>query len=113
MNGFSSPYRLDRGSKGRGIMLYVRENIPSNFLASGNKSIESLYEELNLQNVKVLINCSYNPCKAKIDNPEADVNSFLGKLSKKCKKNLILGDFNVKIDDPKMQTFCEVFHLKS
>ena len=51
IDGFSSPYRLDRDSKGGGIMLYVREDIPSNFLASDNKPIECLYVELNLQNV--------------------------------------------------------------
>ena len=28
-------------------------------------------------------------------------------------KILILGDFNVEIDDPKIQTFCEVYDLKS
>ena len=66
IDGFSSPYRLDRDSKGGGIMLYVREDIPSNFLASDNKPIESLYVELNLQNVKMLTNCSYNPHKAEI-----------------------------------------------
>ena len=29
IEGFSTPYRLDRDSKGRGIMLYVRADIPS------------------------------------------------------------------------------------
>ena len=28
-DGFSTPYRLDRDSNGGGIMLYVREYIPS------------------------------------------------------------------------------------
>ena len=51
---FSSPYRSDRDSKGGRIMLYVREDIPSNFLASANKSIENLYVELNLKNVKTV-----------------------------------------------------------
>ena len=55
IDGFSSPYRLDRDSKGGGIMLYVREDIPSNFLASDSKPIESLYVELNLQNVKLFL----------------------------------------------------------
>ena len=31
IDGFSSSYKLDRESKGGGIMLYVREEIPSNF----------------------------------------------------------------------------------
>ena len=49
--------------KGGGIMLLVRENIASNLLAIECKAIEGLYVELNLRNVKWLINCSYNPHK--------------------------------------------------
>ena len=113
IDGFSSPYRLDRDSKGGGIILYVREDIPSNFLSSDNKPIESLYEELNLQNVKMLINCSYNPDKAEISNHLAALNSFLDANSTKYEKILILGDFNVEINDPKMQTFSEMYNFKS
>ena len=93
IDGFSSPYRLDRDSKGVGIMLYVREDIPSNFLASDNKLIESLYVELNLQNVKILINCFYNPHKAEIGNHLGALNSFLDVNSTKYEKILILGNF--------------------
>ena len=32
IGGFSKPYRLDRDSLGGGILLYVREDIPSNLL---------------------------------------------------------------------------------
>ena len=113
IDGLSSPYRLDRDSKGAGIMLYVRENIPSNFLASDNKPIESLYIVLNLQNVKMSINCSYNPHKAEIGNHLAALNSFLDVNSTKYDKNLILGDFNTEINDPKMQTFCKMYKFKS
>ena len=94
-------------------MLYVRKYIPSNFLASDNKPIESLYVELNLQNVKMLINCSYNPHKAEIGNNLAALNSFLDVNSTKYEKILILGDFNVEINDPKMQSFCEMYNFKS
>ena len=104
IDGFSSPYRLDRDSKGGGI---------TNFVASDNKPIESLYVELNLQNVKMLINCSYNPHKADIGNHLATLNSFLDVHSTKYEKIFIMGDFNVEIDDPKMQTFCEVYNFKS
>ena len=63
IDGFSSPYRLDRDSKGGGIMLYVREDIPSNLISFEDKPIESFFIELNMQNTKLLINCSYNPHK--------------------------------------------------
>ena len=32
MSGFSKPYRLDRCSNGGGLMLYIREDIPSRLL---------------------------------------------------------------------------------
>ena len=60
IEGFSTPYRLDRDSKGGRIMLYIRQDIPSNLLVFEGKPIESLFTELNLQNAKILINCSYN-----------------------------------------------------
>ena len=69
IDGFSTPYRLDRDSNGGGIMLYVREDIPSNLLATDEKNhIESFYVELNLRKEKWLINCSYNPNKSMIGN---------------------------------------------
>ena len=32
IEGFSTPYRLDRDLNGGGILLYVREDIPSNLI---------------------------------------------------------------------------------
>ena len=55
INGFSTPYRLDRDSKGRGIMLYVGADIASNLLAFEDKPIEIPLIELNLQNTKEII----------------------------------------------------------
>ena len=56
--GFSTPDRLDHDSKGGGIKLYVKTDIPSNILAFEDKSIESLFYDLNLQDTKILINFS-------------------------------------------------------
>ena len=42
IRGFSPPHRLGRVSKGGGIMLYIREDIPSNLLATDKERIESL-----------------------------------------------------------------------
>ena len=47
-----------------GIMLYVREDIPSELTAFEDKPIESLFIELNLQNTKLLISCSYTSLKS-------------------------------------------------
>ena len=55
IEGFCTPYRLDRNLKGGGILLYVREEIPSNLLKIDINPIESFYVELNLRNNKWLI----------------------------------------------------------
>ena len=92
-------------------MLYIREDIPSNLLATDKEHIESLYVELNLRNEKYLINCSYNPHKTMIKNHLATLSNFLDLHSSKYKKMLILGDFNVGIDEPQMKSFCETYNL--
>ena len=45
--GYALPFRLDRNQFGGSIMVFVREDILSRVL-SLNKSIESLFIELNL-----------------------------------------------------------------
>ena len=39
IEGFSTPYGLDHDSNGGGILLYVREGIPSNVITIENKPI--------------------------------------------------------------------------
>ena len=52
---------LDCDSLGRGTLLYVREDIPTNLIEVATKPIEAFYVEINLRNDKWLISCSYNP----------------------------------------------------
>ena len=51
LEGFTSPYRFDRTTHGEGLMLFVREDIPSKLLPnidpSGN--IENIFVEINLR----------------------------------------------------------------
>ena len=99
IEGFSTPYRLDRDSTGGGIMLYVRADIPSNLLAFKDKPIEGLLIELNQQiliNTKILINCSYNPHKSEIKKHLTALGNSLDLHSSKYDKILILGDFHVE-----------------
>ena len=41
IEGFCTPYRLDFNSKGGGILLHVREDIPSNLITVDISPIES------------------------------------------------------------------------
>ena len=63
IDGFSSPFRLDRNSSGGDIMLFVREEIPSKNLSEykPNSSVENIFIEINLRSKKWLLSRSYNP----------------------------------------------------
>ena len=48
---FTSPYRLDRNCHGGGILVYIREDLPSK-LNEMNSSVDSISIELNLRKNK-------------------------------------------------------------
>ena len=52
MDGYSVPYRLDGDGNGGGILLYIRQDIPSKLL-SINRNIEGFFVEINLRNKKI------------------------------------------------------------
>ena len=61
INGFSTPFRLDQNDKGGGIILYIRENIPSTLVSTESSQVEGIFVEINLRNKKKwLLCCSYN-----------------------------------------------------
>ena len=69
IKGFSAPYRQDRNSSGGGLILFVREDVPSRSLNPKSKTdIETLSVEINLRKRKWFLNCSYNPHKNQISN---------------------------------------------
>ena len=49
LDGYAEPYRLDRNRDGGGVMIYVREDIPSKLLNKHNftSPIEGLFIEIN------------------------------------------------------------------
>ena len=47
IDGFSTPYRLDRNSNGAGLMLFYREDTPLNFVEAEAKPIELKSIETN------------------------------------------------------------------
>ena len=60
--GFTTPYRLDRTGNGGGVMLYIREDIPSRRIPSElSASLECCFVEINLYKKKWLIIGTFNP----------------------------------------------------
>ena len=87
-------------------MLYVREDIPSSLIAFEDKSFESVFIELKLKNTKILIKCPNSP-------HTSDVKNSLDLHFPKYKRILILGNFNVEIEEPNMKSICKNCNLKS
>ena len=94
MAGYSEPYRLDRNQHGGGLLVYVREDIPSHNLKIRSISIEALFIEINLRKKKWLLCCSYNPHKNLILTHLNDIQVILDIQSSKYKSFLLFGDFN-------------------
>ena len=68
LNGFSKPYR---GCSNRGgILLYVRDDIPSRLLTDYKikDNLGLFFVEVNIRKKKWLPGCSYNPHKSNISN---------------------------------------------
>ena len=67
LQGFCDPYRFDRNRNGGGIMLYIREDIPSRLIEKKlRNNSEYFFVEINLRKKKWLLCCSYNPHKNSI-----------------------------------------------
>ena len=48
IEGFHSLFRFDRNIHGGGIMLYVREDVPTKLLSHDFPGVESFFVEINL-----------------------------------------------------------------
>ena len=84
LHGYSTSFRLDRNAHGGGILLYVREDIPSQLLIVKENLIEGFLVEINLQNKKTwLLSCSYNPKKTSLSNHIAALSTTLDLLKAK------------------------------
>ena len=113
IDNFSEPIRLDRNKNGGGILPYIREDIPSNILYFETLPIEGFYVEINLHKKKWLLSCSYNPDKDNINNHLAALSKSLDIYSSEFDHFIVLGDFNVGVDNNEMKDFCLNYNLKS
>ena len=106
LKNFGIPYRLDRNSNGGGLLLYVREDIPSKFLkVKSDCNIESICVEVNLRKRKWFINGSYNPNKSFLSNHLECLNRIIDEYSKLYQNFLFLGDFNASVSEKCLEEF--------
>ena len=115
LNGFCKPYRLDRSSNGGGILLYVRDDIPSRLLTDYKikDNLELFFVEVNIRKKKWLLGCSYNPHKSNISNHLHHLNKGLDVYLKSYDNILIMGDLNSEVSENCLNGFCNDNSLKT
>lgn len=107
INGFTV-YRRDRNENGSGLLLYVREDIPSNLLSTDN-SIEGMCVELNIRKKEWLIHCIYNLHKNYISSLLKEMGKNIDKNSSNYDNFILLGDFNCETSEHPLEDFCQVY----
>ena len=109
MTGYSIPFRLDRTSHGGGILLFVREDIPSKIIKTDcDADFEVIFVEINLRKKKWLLCSSYNPHKSNIANHLKNICKTLDKLSATYGNLILIVDFNVKPEDESIAEFLDL-----
>ena len=114
VDGFSEPFRIDRNRSGGGIVIYVRENIPSKLLTRHffPNDIEGLFVELGFRKYKWLLLGTCHPHSQSDQYFFENVDKALDKYSY-YDKILLEGNFNAEIYDHYLGTFLYRHELKS
>ena len=108
IEGFCLPYRLDRNKNGGGVLVYIRENIPSKILKKTilPDDIEGTNIELNLRNHKWLLCATYHPPNQKDDYFFNHLEKAIDVYHQTYDKFLLIGDFNEGDTDHAYHNFC-------
>ena len=110
--GFSPPFRRDRNINGGGILLYVRNDIPSRELQDIPipNDIECLYAQINLHKKKWLLISGYNPSKILINRMLHSLAAGLEHYLPLYDNVILIGDFNAEVNELSMSEFCKTFN---
>ena len=101
-------YRLDRNSNVGGVLLYVREDIPST-PPNSELLIEGFCIEINIRKKKWLLVCTYNPNKNLISNHLKEIGKILDNYFSKYDNFILLGDFNSELNESAVRDFCQIY----
>ena len=114
IDGFSIPYRLDRNLYGGGVIIYVREDIPSKVLRGFTfpNDIEGIFVEINFRKSKWLLCGTYHPPSQRdqyfFDSISLGLDYFCT-----YEKILLVGDFNAQIGEAVFDNFLDQYDLKA
>ena len=110
---YKSPFRKDRNSNGGGLLIYVKDDIPSCKLSDHlprPDNTEIIATELNFRKQKWLLIGIYRSQSVNkiffLDNLSRVIDLYSNKY-----KNVIAGDFNMEPNDTDMQYFSDNLEL--
>ena len=112
LQGYATPYRLDRNANGVGILLHIREDIPSKLL-NIDLSIEGFFVEIGLKKKAWLLCSSYNPKKNLKANHLNCIGRNLDSQPGQYENFILMGNFNVEPNDATMKNFCQIHSYKN
>ena len=115
MEGYSEPYRMDRDRNGGGILIYVRDDIPSKKLSRHTfpADIEGIFLEINLLKTKWLLYGSYHP-PSQVDTYYFDYLERALDIYNNFYTNFLLtGDFNSEETETCMHNLLHQYDAKN
>ena len=105
-------YTIHRRDRDGGLLLYLREDVPSALLKIDSE-IEAFYLELTIRKKKWLLCCSNNPNKTFITKHLAEIGRNRDLFSSKYDNFILLGDFNSEPCEQPMRYFCHVYNCQN
>ena len=118
IDGYKSPYRLDRNRSGGGLIIYVREDIPSKLLNKHNftANIEGLFIDINLRKTKLLLFGTYHSTRPIYGTNDENYFKEVGQaLDIYCNYEIFLlaGDFNKEENENCLNDFLSDYNAKN
>ena len=115
IEGYSPPFRADRDRNGGGIIIYIRDDIPSRELKGHCSTInfEGIFFEITIKKSKWLLFGGYNPQKENIGNFVNQMGIILDHYMPKYEHFLLLGDFNSEMSENAMKDFSDNYSLSN
>ena len=115
IEGFATPFRLDRNANGGGILVYVRSDIPSHQVNSYKFSagIECISFEINLRKKKWVLFSVYRPPTQSQDHLFENLGRALDHYSDNYENFMFIGDFNMTETEEQLKNFLDLYSLKN
>ena len=110
INGFTT-YRGDRNINGGDMLLYIREDIPSNLLHTDD-IIEGFHIEISIRKKKWLLGCSYNPHKRFLSSHLKELGKNLD-FNSKHDNFILLEDLNGELTNEAVSDFSQVYDCRN